>query len=163
MATRRVNMDNYGERRRPLLSQKAAAIAAAQSTQAEGIQNIDVSCTQKNLMHHKKAFPSIEAAFDPAINVVYGAKYLAALHRETSSWFTAAKRYHSARPKFHLPYRGRVFRIWLNIKTKHLERNAHRPTKEYELTNGSESISGEINLLGSRLGNSGSKHHQRKS
>ena len=163
MATRRVNMDNYGERRRPLLFQKAAAIAAAQSTQAEGIQNIDVSCTQKNLMHHKKAFPSIEAAFDPAINVAYGAKYLAALHRETSSWFTAVKRYHSAHPKFHLPYRGRVFRIWRNIKTKHLERHAHRPTKEYELTNGSELMSVEIDLLGSRLGNSGSKHHQRKS
>ena len=109
----------------------------------EGVQKIDISCMQKNLMQHKKAFPSIEAAFDPAINVAYGAKYLAALHRETSSWFTAVKRYHSAHPKFHLPYRGRVFRIWRNIKTKHPERNAHRPTKKYELTNGSESMSVE--------------------
>ena len=83
---------------------KVATIAAAKNTQAVGVQNIDVSCMQKNLMHHKKAFPSIEAAFDPAINVAYGATYLTALHRETSSWFTAVKRYHSARPKFHLRY-----------------------------------------------------------
>ena len=117
----------------------------------EGVQNIDVGCMQINLMHHKKAFPSIDAAFDPAINVDYGAKYLAALHRETSSWFTTVKRYHSAHPKLHLPYRGRVFRIWRNIKTKHLERHAHRPTKEYELTHGSESMPVEIDLLGSRL------------
>ena len=142
---------------------KAAAIAAAKSLQAEGVRNIDVDCMQINLMHHKKAFPSIKPAFDPAINVAYGAKYLAALHRETSFWFTAVKRYHSARPKFHLPYRGRVFRIWRNIKTKHLERHARRPTKEYELTNHSKSISVEIDLLGSRLGNSGSNNHQRKS
>ena len=51
---------------------KAAAIAAAKSLQAEGVRNIDVDCMQINLMHHKKAFPSIEAAFDPAINVAYG-------------------------------------------------------------------------------------------
>tara|TARA_B100000161_G_C33284079_1_gene295611 strand:- start:92 stop:496 length:405 start_codon:yes stop_codon:yes gene_type:complete len=129
----------------------------------EGVQKIDVGCTQINLMHHKKAFPSIEAAFDPAINVAYGAKYLAALHRETSSRFTAVKRYHSAHPKFHLPYQGRVFRIGRNIKTKHLERQAHRPKKEYELKHGSESMPVEIDLLVSRLGNSGSKNHQRKS
>ena len=128
----------------------------------EGVQ-ILVDCMQINLMHHKKAFPSIDAAFDPAINVDYGAKYLAALHRETSSWFTTVKRYHSAHPNFHLPNRGRVFRIWRNIKTKHLERHAHRPTKEYELTLGSESMPVEIDLLGSHLGNSGSKNHERQS
>ena len=60
---------------------KAAAIAAAKSLQAEGVQNIKVGYMQINLMHYKKAFPFIGAAFDPAINVAYGAKYLAALHR----------------------------------------------------------------------------------
>ena len=127
----------------------------------ESVQNIDISCMQINLMHHKKAFPSFEAAFDPAINVAYKAKYLAELHRETSSWFTAVKRYDSAHPKCHLPYRGRVFRICRNIKTKHLERHAHRTTKEW--THGNESMPIEIDLLDGRLGNSGSKNHQRKS
>ena len=81
-------MDNYGERRN--YPNKAAA-----SQRRKACAEHHVGCMQINLMHHKKAFPSIEAAFDPAINVAYGAKYLAVLHRETSSWFTAVKRYHS--------------------------------------------------------------------
>ncbi|MEC7205184.1 MAG: hypothetical protein VXW49_16120, partial [Pseudomonadota bacterium] len=63
------------------------------------------------------------------------------------------KRYCFAHPKFHPPYRGRIFRIWRTIETKHLKRHTLRPAKEYELTNGSESMSVEIDLLGIRLGN----------
>ena len=99
---------------------KQDAVNAVRQLKARGIRNIDVGCMQINLLHHSDAFASIETAFEPQTNVAYGAAYLSALHRETRSWFTAVKRYHSAKPKFHLPYRGRVFRIWRNIKRRTL-------------------------------------------
>lgn len=106
---------------------KAAAVTAVTQLRAKGVRNIDVGCMQINLMHHAKAFDSIEQAFDPETNVAYGARYLAALRRETGSWFTAVKRYHSALPKHHLAYRSRVFQIWRNTKQQLLA-NAARST-----------------------------------
>lgn len=99
---------------------KTAAVTAVNELLARGVKNIDVGCMQINLMHHGDAFDSVETALDPESNVAYGARYLAALYRETDSWFTAVKRYHSAKPKYHLPYRGRVFRIWRHIKERRL-------------------------------------------
>ena len=62
---------------------KNEAVAAVRELQLRGIRNVDVGCMQVNLMHHGDAFESIEAALEPEINVAYGARYLAALHRET--------------------------------------------------------------------------------
>lgn len=123
---------------------KKHAVAAVKELQQRGVQNIDVGCMQINLMHHGDAFDTIETALDPETNVAYGARYLSALRRETDSWFIAVKRYHSANPKFHMPYRGRVFRIWRNIKKRQLAVQASRPTAEVELAENSESMSIDI-------------------
>ena len=71
------------------------AVEAVKELQRRGTRNIDVGCMQINLLYHSDAFDSIESAFEPSINVAYGAKYLSALHNETGSWFTAVRRYHS--------------------------------------------------------------------
>lgn len=130
---------------------KNEALAAVQALQLRGIRNVDVGCMQVNLMHHGNAFESIEAALEPEINVAYGAQYLAALHRETGSWFTAVKRYHSSRPKFHMPYRGRVFRIWRNIKAHQLVQQAARPTAEFSLQDDSESLSVDVDIVAAKI------------
>jgi hypothetical protein len=132
---------------------KNEAVAAVRELQLRGIRNVDVGCMQVNLMHHGDAFESIEAALEPEINVAYGARYLAALHRETGSWFTAVKRYHSAKPKFHMPYRGRVFRIWRDIKARQLVQQAARPTAEFNLREDSESLSVDVDVVAAKIAN----------
>ena len=123
---------------------KAEAVEAVKELQRRGTRNIGVGCMQINLLHHSDAFDSIESAFEPSVNVAYGAKYLSALHNETGSWFTAIKRYHSAKPKYHLPYRGRVFRIWRNIKKHHLSVRRSRPITEVAFSENSELMSTDI-------------------
>jgi len=123
---------------------KSEAVEAVKELQRRGTRNIDVGCMQINLMHHGDAFDSVESALEPSLNVAYGAKYLSALHNETGSWFTALKRYHSAKPKFHLPYRGRVFRIWRDIKQRHLSLRRSRPMTEIAFAENSELMSTDI-------------------
>ncbi|MDR1910698.1 MAG: hypothetical protein LBQ26_02545, partial [Holosporales bacterium] len=55
---------------------KAAAIAAVRRLQARGSRSIDVGCMQINLLHHPKAFKSLQEAFDISQNVAYAAKFL---------------------------------------------------------------------------------------
>ena len=98
--------------------------------QRQSTENIDVGCT-KNLMHHKKAFPSIEAAFDPAINVAYGAKYLAALHPETVLGLPLYITPHVPSSTSLIEGGSSGFGETSKPNTWN---DAHRPTKEYELT-----------------------------
>ena len=72
------------------------AVAAVEGLQAKGIKSIDVGCMQVNLMFHPDAFPSVEAAFDPATNVAYAAKFLVSLYGLTKNWPLATAMYHSA-------------------------------------------------------------------
>ncbi len=87
---------------------KAEAIAAVHKLQARGVRNIDVGCMQINLYYHGEAFPSLDAAFDPAGNIAYSVSFLNALYRETGSWETASTRYHSATPEYANRYRVKI-------------------------------------------------------
>jgi soluble lytic murein transglycosylase-like protein len=87
---------------------KDEAIATVQALQARGVRSIDVGCMQVNLMHHPTAFATLDAAFDPATNAAYGARFLATLNRQTGSWPLAVADYHSATPELGIPYQQRV-------------------------------------------------------
>src|SRR6185312_155219 len=91
---------------------KEDAIAAVQALQARGVKSIDVGCMQVNLMHHPSAFASLDAAFDPATNAMYGAKFLSALYGQLGSWPVAAAAYHSQMPELGDDYRRRVMLAW---------------------------------------------------
>ncbi|WP_270939315.1 lytic transglycosylase domain-containing protein, partial [Falsiroseomonas oryzae] len=91
---------------------KAAAIAEVQALQARGVRSIDVGCMQVNLRHHPDAFPNLDAAFDPATNARYAARFLTELRQSRPDWQAAAAAYHSQTPEFAEPYRARVLAAW---------------------------------------------------
>jgi Transglycosylase SLT domain len=91
---------------------KAEAVAAVRAMQARGIQSIDVGCGQINLKHHPDAFASLEAAFDPATNAAYAARFLKELFAQTGDWTRATAMYHSATPELGDPYQRKVASIW---------------------------------------------------
>jgi Transglycosylase SLT domain len=91
---------------------KAAAIAAVQQLQAQGVRSIDIGCMQVNLRHHPDAFANLEAAFDPPTNARYAARFLAELNGTRNDWQRAAAAYHSQTPEFAEPYRARVMAAW---------------------------------------------------
>jgi hypothetical protein len=89
-------------------SSKAEAVAWVQSAQARGILSIDVGCMQINLMYHPAAFQNLDAAFDPASNADYAARFLVSLHATTGDWQKAAGLYHSQTLALAIPYAQRV-------------------------------------------------------
>lgn len=91
---------------------KEQAVAAVEALMARGVKLIDVGCMQVNLHYHGDAFADLEDAFDPRRNAEYASELLNALYEETGSWDLAAGRYHSATPKFGVPYRERVMASW---------------------------------------------------
>ena len=91
---------------------EAQAIAAVRAAQARGAMSIDVGCMQVNLLQHPQAFATLEAAFDPATNVRYGARFLAALFVRSKAWPAAAGLYHSATPVLGEAYRRKVMAAW---------------------------------------------------
>jgi hypothetical protein len=91
---------------------KAEAIAAVQALQARGVRSIDVGCMQVNLMHHPTAFPSLDMAFEPAVNADYAARFLIELHDQTGDWTKATADYHSANPEEGGPYAAKVISVW---------------------------------------------------
>jgi len=99
-----INAEGRGQ----FLPTKAAAIAEVQALQARGVRSIDVGCMQVNLRHHPDAFPNLEAAFDPATNARYAARFLTDLRGQRADWHAAAAAYHSSTPEFAEPYRARV-------------------------------------------------------
>lgn len=95
---------------------KAAAIAHVEQLKSAGVRNIDVGCMQINLRYHPDAFANLEAAFDPAANAQYAAKFLAGLKRQSQSWQAAIGRYHSATPVLARSYLDKVARLWRGEK-----------------------------------------------
>ncbi len=87
---------------------EAEAIAAVRHFQAEGRRSLDVGCLQVNLLQHPDAFVDLDAAFDPAANARYAAKFLASLRSSDTSWLQAAGLYHSATPALAAAYRQKV-------------------------------------------------------
>ena len=78
---------------------KAAAVAAVQGLQAQGVRSIDVGCMQINLRHHPNAFASLEEAFDPTSNARYAARFLRDLQAARGDWMRSASHYHSQTPE----------------------------------------------------------------
>jgi soluble lytic murein transglycosylase-like protein len=56
---------------------------------------IDIGCMQVNHHYHGAKFASVEAMFDPRLNVGYAAKFLKALRASEGSWTAAVARYHA--------------------------------------------------------------------
>ncbi len=95
-----------------IFASKAGAIEAVREFQRGGTQSIDVGCMQINLLHHPNAFASLDEAFDPAANTLYGARFLSALYRETGNWLQAAAAYHSRTGEIGASYETRVMAMW---------------------------------------------------
>jgi Transglycosylase SLT domain len=90
---------------------KAAAIAAVQALQRQGVRSIDVGCMQVNLLQHPTAFATLEDAFDPSANATYAARFLVRLHEQTGAWPTATAWYHSATPDIGADYQRKVMAV----------------------------------------------------
>jgi hypothetical protein len=99
-----VNADGQGY----YFETKKDAIAFVQDLQARGVSVIDVGCMQVDLYYHPNAFASLEAAFDPATNVAYAARFLNELKAETGDWGIATQYYHSRNASLGQAYAGRV-------------------------------------------------------
>ena len=94
---------------------KGEAIRMVRKLHRRGITSIDVGCMQVNLKQHPKAFSTLEAAFDPATNIAYAAKFLKDKKENKGSWGNAVAHYHSSTPQHHVPYRARVLKIWEKV------------------------------------------------
>ena len=103
-----IDVDGQGH----FFASKDDAVAAVRALQAGGVRSIDVGCLQVNLMHHPSAFPTLEAAFDPAANALYAARFLSALHARDNDWAHAIAAYHSETQRLGSVYRERVLAIW---------------------------------------------------
>jgi hypothetical protein len=100
-----------------LAPNRDAAIAEVRAAQAVGQGLADVGCFQVNLLHHPRAFDSLEAGFDPVRNARYAAGFLASLRVGAGSWEVAAGRYHSMTPELAEPYAARVMAAWSGLGT----------------------------------------------
>ncbi len=88
------------------------ARGATRALLAQGVTSIDVGCFQINLMHHPRAFTSLEEAFNPPANAGYAARFLTELRSTTGSWEAAIAAYHSADAERGGQYRDRVLARW---------------------------------------------------
>ncbi len=103
-----INADGVGH----FYRSKAEAIAAVQALRFEGARSIDVGCMQINLAAHPLAFPSLEEAFDPAVNAAYAARFLRTLYQQTGRLAAAMTAYHSHTPAFAADYARRLLAVW---------------------------------------------------
>lgn len=94
---------------------KEEAIKAVEKFRRNGAKSIDVGIMQINLLHHPNAFSNLQEAFDPQLNIAYGAKFLKQLFLQYKNWNKAVCHYHSATPKYHNVYRQKVMSQWANL------------------------------------------------
>ncbi len=74
---------------------KEEAVTAFNAARAEGKKLIDIGCMQINHHYHRDQFPSLDAMFEPGLNVEYSAKFLKQLKARHDSWTMAVARYHA--------------------------------------------------------------------
>ncbi|WP_414644201.1 transglycosylase SLT domain-containing protein [Bosea sp. (in: a-proteobacteria)] len=74
---------------------KAEAMAEFETSRAKGKKLIDIGCMQINHHYHRDQFPSLDAMFEPALNVEYSAKFLKRLKARHDTWTMAVARYHA--------------------------------------------------------------------
>jgi hypothetical protein len=99
-----------------VFASKKEAITMVRKLRQIGVTSIDVGCMQVNLKQHPRAFSTLEAAFDPATNIAYAAKFLKAKKVNKGSWVSAVAHYHSSTAKFHLPYKTKVLKTWAKVQ-----------------------------------------------
>ncbi|MGX5734424.1 transglycosylase SLT domain-containing protein [Bosea thiooxidans] len=74
---------------------KERALAEFNAARASGKKLIDIGCMQINHHYHRDQFPSLDAMFDPGLNVAYSARFLKQLKDRHTSWTMAVARYHA--------------------------------------------------------------------
>ena len=79
------------------------------------VRSVDVGCMQVNLYFHPTAFPDLDAAFDPAANAAFAARFLRSLFKDTGSWMHAVARYHSSIYRNNRQYMIRVMKTWRQL------------------------------------------------
>lgn len=100
---------------------KAEAVKKVRELQSKGITSIDVGCMQVNLKHHPTAFHSLEAAFDPATNIDYAARFLKEKMESQGNWQNAVAHYHSATTLYNQPYKNKVMAVWRQFANQPME------------------------------------------
>jgi len=97
---------------------KKEAVAMIRKFYRIGVTNIDVGCMQVNLKQHPHAFPTLEAALDPATNIAYAAQFLEKKKINRGTWMGAVAHYHSSTTRVHLPYQKKVLRTWAKVQNE---------------------------------------------
>lgn len=95
------------------------AIAWVTAQLRSGTRSIDVGCFQVNLLHHPRAFASLDAAFDPVTNAAFAARLLRRLYAQSGSWASAIALYHSSDPREGRRYSQRVVALWRGTRGTH--------------------------------------------
>lgn len=103
---------------------KDEAIDAVRTFTAAGQRSIDVGCMQINLAAHPAAFDSLDAAFEPAANADYAARFLRSLYQQSGRFSTAMTAYHSQTPEFANDYARRLLAVWPGAAQLGLTANA---------------------------------------
>jgi hypothetical protein len=106
-----VNVDGTGH----FFEDESDAAAFVRLAQSAGAEDVDVGCFQISLEHHPDAFSSLDAAFDPATNADFAARFLHHLKAREGSWNGAIADYHSALPALGLPYERLVLEAWRRV------------------------------------------------
>lgn len=71
------------------------ALGRFRQAKAGGARMIDIGCMQINHHYHATRFGSLEAMFDPTLNVDYAARFLRELKEREGTWTLAAARYNA--------------------------------------------------------------------
>ena len=88
------------------------AVDFVREIRTDGRRSIDVGCMQINLLHHPRAFTSVDEGFDPAANIRYAAKFLKGLATTSRSWEEAVAKYHTQNPTIDEDYAPKVLAFW---------------------------------------------------
>lgn len=97
------------------------AVAFAGPEVEAGTTNMDIGCFQLNLRWHARAFPSLEAMFDPEANARYAADFLNELHLRKGNWVDAVAAYHSETPEYAKTYVEKVEAVLTSLVQPALE------------------------------------------
>ena len=93
------------------------AVEFVRELRTEGHRSIDVGCMQINLLHHPRAFTSVDEGFDAEANIRYAAGFLKNLALTSTSWEEAVAKYHTQNPTIDEDYAPKVLAFWQRENT----------------------------------------------
>ena len=88
------------------------AVDFVREIRTDGRRSIDVGCMQINLLHHPRAFTSVQEGFDAEANIRYAAAFLKNLALSSRSWEEAVAKYHTQNPTIDEDYAPKVLAFW---------------------------------------------------